>query len=66
MELNEFAKLGRIYIILRNTLISVLFVVFLGVGFTAWKLSGTRDFYDASPQSAQMVALSGVDPPFQP
>ena len=64
MELNEFAKLGRIYIILRNTLISLLVVVFLGVGIAAWKLSEGRT-YDAT-QSAQLVALSGVDPPFQP
>ena len=53
----------RIYSILRNTLISLLFVVFLGI---SWKLSGTRDFYDASPQSARLVALSGDDPLSEP
>lgn len=62
MNLDSFSKLGRVYILLRNTLISLLFVVFLGGSFAAWKLSGTH----GSPQSAQLVALSGIDPPSQP
>jgi len=62
MDSNELMKLGRIYILLRNTLISVVVVVFLGVGYTAWKAEQPA-FYDSPIQKPSVWANSSKTTP---